>query len=80
MLISVDVDGRCLLCNLPQRVVLARFNFKAKVRAAATPPQLPRAGSRTLSPMHGGACARPPNCRAAGCAVALARWREEALS
>eukprot|EP01050_Picozoa_sp_SAG11_P037295 SAG11_NODE_14639_length_605_cov_0.709486_1_plen_75_part_01 len=31
-MLSVDVDGRGLLCNLPQRTVLARINFKCDVR------------------------------------------------
>ena len=32
ILVSVDVDGRCLVSNLAQRVVLHHFNFKAVVR------------------------------------------------
>ena len=32
ILVTVDVDGRCLVSNLAQRIVLHHFNFKAIVR------------------------------------------------
>lgn len=32
ILVTVDVDGRCLVSNLAQRIVLHHFNFKAVVR------------------------------------------------
>ena len=41
LLVAVDVDGRCLLCNLPQRTVLARFNFKVRPRIWHSLPRRP---------------------------------------
>ncbi|KAI9316685.1 WD40 repeat-like protein [Dichotomocladium elegans] len=38
ILITIDEDGRCLLINLPRRVIISHFNFKAPVNAIEFSP------------------------------------------